>query len=410
MKIVADFHIHSRYSRATSGDMCVEKLSEWAKIKGIQLLGTGDFTHPLWFLELREHLTPSGNGIYSYKGTHFILTAEISTIFSRNHKVYKVHTIIVAPSFEVVEKINQKLSSRGNLQSDGRPIFGMEARDVAEIALSVDKSCAVIPAHIWTPHFSVFGSNSGFDRLEDCFKDMAPYIFALETGLSSDPPMNWRLSMLDRYCLISNSDSHSPSRIGREANVLSCAMDYREIMDVLRAKDASRFLYTVEYFPEEGKYHWDGHRNCKARLSPEETRKYKNLCPVCKKPVTVGVMNRVASLSDRPEGFVPAGAIPCKHMIPLDQIIADIFAKGVATQTVQNEYKAIVGRGSSEFEILMEFDEPRLKRAVHPKIADAILKVRNNQVTIKPGYDGEYGIIGIPAQGTQETEKQLTLF
>jgi uncharacterized protein (TIGR00375 family) len=410
MKIVADFHIHSRYSRATSGDMCVEKLSEWAKRKGIHLLGTGDFTHPLWFLELRQHLESAGHGLYRYKDVHFILTAEVSTIFSRNGKVYKVHTLIFAPSFEAVEKINQKLSGFGNLQSDGRPIFGMEARDIVAIVREADKECFAVPAHIWTPHFSVFGSNSGFDTVQDCFRDMAQFIFALETGLSSDPAMNWRLSMLDQYCLISNSDSHSPSRIGREANVFSCGYDYHEIKNILMTKDTEKFLRTIEYFPEEGKYHWDGHRACNARLSPVETRKNKNRCPVCGKPVTVGVANRVESLSDRPEGFVPPRHIPFTHMIPLDQIIADIFDKGVDTKIVQGEYRNIVDRCGTELEILCEFSESQLKNAVHPKIAEAILRVRNNEVAINPGYDGEYGTITIPHVSRDDREKQLTLF
>src|SRR3990167_11517790 len=313
MEFVADFHIHSKYSRATSKDMDVEHLSQWAKLKGIQLIGTGDFTHHLWLEELRSKLEDKGNGLYEYKGINFILSSEISSIYSKNNKGYRIHNIILAPSFRTVDKINARLSALGNLASDGRPILGLDAAELARIVFDIDENCVLVPGHIWTPWFSLFGSMSGFDRIEDCFEEQAKNIHCLETGLSSDPAMNWRVSALDRFSLISNSDSHSPSKIGREANVFDCELSYNEIITALKEKDRKKFLYTVEFFPEEGKYHYDGHRLCKVRLSPAETRKNKGLCPGCGKKVTVGVMNRVEKLCDRDEGFKPESAVPFKN-------------------------------------------------------------------------------------------------
>jgi len=295
MKFIADLHLHSKYSRATSRDMEVETLSLWAKRKGIKLLGTGDFTHPLYFLDLKSKLQPLGNGLHTLKedpeGTHFMLTAEVSNMFTQGGKGRRIHTLIFAPSFEVVERINSKLGKFGKIASDGRPIFGFSAKDLLKMILDLSPDCLLIPAHAWTPWFSVFGANSGFNSLQECYEEETKHIPAIETGLSSDPEMNWRLSALDDITLLSNSDAHSPGKIGREANIFNCELDYAAITQAIRKKDPRKILFTIEFFPEEGKYHFDGHRNCGVLFSPKETRKHQGLCPVCGKRLTVGVMN-----------------------------------------------------------------------------------------------------------------------
>ena len=412
MEFIADFHIHSKYSRATSRDMDVAHIAEWAKIKGITLMGTGDFTHHLWLEELKHNLEDLGNGLFKYQDVYFILTSEISSIYSKRDKGYRIHNLVFAPSLKTVDKINETLSRYGNLASDGRPILGMDAAEVARIVFDIDENCMVVPGHIWTPWFSLFGSMSGFDRIEDCFEAQASKIFALETGLSSDPGMNWRLSALDRFSLISNSDSHSPSKIGREANVFDCELSYKAIRDTLKAKDKKRFLYTVEFFPEEGKYHYDGHRLCGMRLSPQETKKNNGRCPKCGRPVTVGVMNRVEQLADRPQGYTPSNAIPFKNLIPLVEIIAD--AKGVAKTTVgvEREYRSIIAKLGTEFEILGRIPKEQLRKNLPPRIAEGIIRVREGKVNILAGFDGEYGKISIfgDEEKPQQPEKQLSLF
>ena len=375
--------------------MDLPNLAKWAKIKGIDLLGTGDFTHHLWLEHLKSVLKPSGNGLFVYNDVHFMLTAEISSIYSKNNRCYRIHNLIFASSFETVDKINKALSAIGNLRSDGRPILGLDAAKLARIVFDIDPNCMLVPAHIWTPWFSLFGSKSGFDLIEDCFEEQAKNIFALETGLSSDPAMNWRLSALDKYSLISNSDCHSPQKIGREANVFDCEMSYFEIRDVLKTKDKKRFLYTIEFFPEEGKYHYDGHRNCKVRLSPQQTKANKGLCPECGKAVTVGVTNRVEVLADRPEGFIPDNAIPFKNLIPLEEIIAEALEVGRTSKRVAAAYDQAIKTLGKEFDILMHKTEKELLFALPPRIAEGILKVRRAECIIKPGYDGEYGIISI---------------
>lgn len=410
MEFIADFHIHSKYSRATSREMDIETLAAFAKMKGIAILGSGDFTHPLWLLELKDKLKPQGNGLYQCKGVNFILTVEVSNIFYRGGHAKKVHNIIFSPSIEAVEKINAKLARFGNLEADGRPILNVEPSEVVEVALGVDKNCLIVPSHAWTPHFSVFGSNSGFNSVEECFGKTAGEIYCLETGLSSDPAMNWRLSQLDKYSLISNSDAHSPAKIGREANVFDCKIDYGEIISALKNKDKTKFLYTLEFFPEEGKYHYDGHRACGQRLSPRETKKNKNLCPVCRRPVTVGVTNRVEELADREEGFKPQNAIPFRSVIPLLEIIAEAKGKGVDTEAVQQEYKNCIQRLGPEFEILLKIPEDKLRENLSEKLAKGIMRVREGKVQIEPGYDGEYGKIRIFTDEEKQKEKQLTLF
>ena len=410
MEFVADFHIHSKYSRATSGEMNIESLARWAKIKGVSLLGTGDFTHYLWLNELKEKLKPKNNGLFEYEGVNFILTAEVANNFYRDGVSKRIHNIIFAPSFETVDKINKALEPSGSLVSDGRPMLSLDAKELVKIILKVDQDCLIVPAHAWTPWFSIFGSVGGFDSVEECFEEESKNIFCLETGLSSDPAMNWRLSKLDQYCLISNSDSHSPSRIGREANIFDCKLDYKEIIGVIKSKDNKRFLSTVEFFPEEGKYHYDGHRNCQVRFSPEETKKNNSLCPKCGRRLTVGVMNRIDKLADREIGFKPSEAVPFKNMIPLDQIIADIKQKAVNTVGVGREYQATIQRLGSEFDILFKIPDEELLKKLPPAIARGIINVRQGKVNILPGYDGEYGKIQIINQEDKEGEKQLTLF
>ena len=418
MRIVADFHIHSKYSRATSKDMDVESLAKWADIKGITLLGTGDFTHPTYFNSLKSKLESEGNGFFRLKENkakvRFILTAEVSNIFSQGgEKGRRIHNLIFAPSFEAVTKINSKLEKRGKLSSDGRPIFGFPAKELVKMVMDISDECMIIPAHAWTPWFSVFGANSGFDSIEECFEEEAKHIYAIETGLSSDPAMNWRVSALDRISLISNSDAHSPQKLGREANVFDCKFSYSEIMKVIKKKDRKKFLYTIEFFPEEGKYHYDGHRNCKVLLTPAETKKYNYICPNCNGKITVGVMHRVGVLADRSDGFVPERAIPYKNLIPLQEIISECLGRGVASAGVVNEYKRIVGLGGTEFKVLLDLEEDELKKIASHKIADGITRVRNGKVSITPGYDGEYGKVKIFKDEKEEEKNgkaQMSLF
>jgi uncharacterized protein (TIGR00375 family) len=411
MEFIADFHIHSKYSRATSKDMDVKHVAEWAKLKGITLMGSGDFTHHLWLQELKANLEDLGNGLFKHKDIYFMLTAEVSSIYSKKGKTYRIHNLIFAPSFKTVEKINETLGRQGNLASDGRPILGLDAEEVARIVFDTDENCMLVPGHIWTPWFSLFGSMSGFDRIEDCFGKQTPKIFALETGLSSDPGMNWRLSALDKYSLISNSDSHSPSKIGREANVFDCELNYNAIKQALKTKDKKKFLYTIEFFPEEGKYHFDGHRNCAMRLSPKETKQNKGICPKCGKPVTVGVMNRVDVLADRAEGFKPDGAIPFKNLIPLDEIIAEARGVKKGSTSVEKDYLNYLAQYGTEFDLLVKFSKEDLFSKLPPRVAEGIMRVRQGKVDIKAGYDGEYGIVSIfGGEEKKDKQEQLSLF
>lgn len=414
MRIIADLHIHSKYSRATSKDMDIPSLSRWAKLKGIGLMGTGDFTHPMWLHELKHSLKPStaGDGLYEYDGVNFMLTAEVCNIFSVAGQVKRIHNVLFAPSFEAVDKINKELGYVGNLSADGRPIFGLRAEELVKIALSASPDCMIIPGHVWTPYFGIFGANSGFDTVEECFGKEAKNIYCLETGLSSDPRMNWRLSKLDKYSLISNSDAHSPAKIGREANIFDCKMSYKEITTALKAKDKTKFLSTAEFFPQEGKYHWDGHRLCEARMPPAEAKKNNYKCPKCGKPVTVGVESRVEKLADRPEGFVPENSIPYKNMIPFLEIIAEARGKAAATQGVEDEYMSLVKRFGSEFNILFDMPKSELEEGLPGIIAQAVLRVREGKVHIAPGYDGVYGEIKIFSgdDKSEKKEKQMELF
>jgi len=416
MRFIADFHLHSKFSRATSKDMEVETLARWAKRKGIDLLGTGDFTHPTYFAELRSKLEPLGNGLFKLKkgdlDVQYILTAEVSNIYTQNGKGRRIHNLIFAPSFEVVEAIRSKLSNLGKLSSDGRPIFSFTARELTKMILDISGDCLIIPAHAWTPWFSIFGANSGFDSIEECFGEMSSYIHAIETGLSSDPEMNWRLSALDSITLLSNSDAHSPNRLGREANVFDCALDYWEIAEAIRMKDRRKLLFTIEFFPEEGKYHYDGHRQCGVIFSPSQTRASQYLCPNCHKKLTVGVMHRVEELADRSEGFIPKNAIPSIHLIPLEEIIAEALGVRVGTKTVEAEYERLIERGGSELRILLNATPDELVSFVPPHILDGIVRMRQGKVSIIPGHDGVYGKINLfpERQAGEEAKEQLKLF
>lgn len=411
MAFIADFHIHSKFSRATSKDMDIPHLDEMAKLKGIDLMGTSDFTHPVWLDSLKRTLSPEEDGLYRFRNTLFILTTEVNNIFYAQGATRKIHNLIFAPSFNVVEKINKNLASFGDLHSDGRPTLKMEAKDLVEAVLGIDEDVFIVPAHIWTPWFSLFGANFGFDSIEECFGEYTKYIYALETGLSSDPQMNWRVSSLDRFTLISNSDAHSPSRLGREANVFSRRIGYKGIKKIFREKNKEKFLYTVEFFPQEGKYHYDGHRGCSLCFSPKESRKYKNLCPKCGKPLTIGVMHRVETLADRDEGFRGTeDNIPFKHLIPLSEIIAEALDQGVDTKAVEERYRGITQRLGGEFKVLLEVPESELSRSISSRVVEGIMRVRKGKVKIKCGYDGVYGKVRVFDEEEKSLEKQLDLF
>jgi uncharacterized protein (TIGR00375 family) len=431
MKFVADLHIHSKFSRATSRDMSFEALSPWAKVKGISLLATGDFTHPEWLFLMKEKLEPMGNGFLRFKsGTTvidappfrglpvmgrplaFVLSSELSFIYSKGGKVRKVHVMVLAPDFESVERINARLQAVGNLASDGRPILGLDVRLFCRMVAEAAPRAVVIPSHVWTPWFSLFGANSGFDRIEECFEEMTPMIFALETGLSSDPAMNRRISALDRFALVSNSDAHSPSKIGREANVFDTEFSYRGLVEALRANDPARFLYTVEFFPEEGKYHYDGHRKCGVVSAPRESLRTGDLCPRCGKKLTIGVAHRIEELADREPGQGPAGRVPYKNLIPLNEIVAEAVGKTPECQGVWDLTFHFIREFGDEHAILTEVPVAELARVAPERVAEAVDRMRRGQVRIEPGHDGEYGTIrifgGEPA--AEACTPQLSLF
>ncbi|MFA6255135.1 MAG: endonuclease Q family protein [Patescibacteria group bacterium] len=417
MRYIADLHIHSKYSRACSKDLDLPHINQWAKIKGIDIVGTGDFTHPYWLKHLKDNLVQDRPGLFKLKNdgssVWFMLTTELSCIYSQGDKVRRLHICIFVPNFDTVDRINSTLLKRGvNLSSDGRPIMGLHADELAKIVLDVNAKALVIPAHAWTPWFSVFGSYSGFDSLGDCFNEMKKYIYSIETGLSSDPPMNWRVSALDKITLISNSDAHSPANLGREANVFEIAqndLSYDEIYRIIKEKDKKKFLYTIEFFPEEGKYHWDGHRACDVNLPPAQTKIKKGICPVCKKDLTIGVLSRVEQLADRPQGFKP-DAIGYKSLIPLPEIIADALGQGKLTKKVDAIYQDMINKGGNEFKILLDLPDAELKKITLPEIALGIKNVREGKVKIIPGCDGKYGIIEIFAEDQKIKSKQKSLF
>ena len=440
MRFFADLHIHSRFSRATSKDVSLESLWKWAQIKGISVIGTGDFTHPQWYKELNEKLDINNNNLLKlidkYKDksipescineVSFMLTTEVSCIYSKNGRVRKIHSLIFVPDFAAASKLNHALSKIGNLSSDGRPILGLDAKTLLKIVLDISHETMFVPAHAWTPHFSVFGANSGFDSLEECFDELTPNIYAIETGLSSNPAMNWRLSSLDTITLISNSDAHSPAKIGREANIFDTSnpplppfskgghggiteISYEFITHAIKTKQG--FAGTIEFFPEEGKYHYDGHRSCGVNLSPEETVRHHYLCPACGKKVTVGVMHRVEKLADRDDGFKPSGAPPFYSMIPLQEIIAETKKVGVSSKAVTTDYLQLIEKLGNELKILMDLPLDEIENASSPLLKEAISRVRSGNVHIAPGYDGEYGKIKIIEEvERREIKGQRTLF
>lgn len=433
MKFVADLHIHSKFSRATSRDMTLENLALWAKVKGISLLATGDFTHPEWFFLIKQKLEPQGNGFFKLKNLNFvpenpllkdfslltedvsfILSTELSFIYSKNGRLRKIHLLLLVPDLETAERLNRRLSAIGNLHSDGRPILGFDTKIFLQMVLDLSPRCVVIPAHIWTPWFSLFGANSGFDSIEECFEELTPHIFALETGLSSDPPMNWRLSALDRFVLVSNSDAHSPWRIGREANVFNTDFSYDGLVQALKSRDPEKFLFTVEFFPEEGKYHYDGHRQCGVVFHPADSLKNNNLCPKCGKKLTIGVLHRVEELADRTESDPRPPRISYRHLIPLNEIIGEALNKSSECQSVWETYFKFIREFGNEFKVLTEIPVEELAR-LHPEtISQGISLMRQGKVKVSPGFDGNYGVIKVfnqekvPESG--EPQGQLPLF
>jgi len=407
MKFIADLHIHSKYSRATSKQMSPENIWKWAQLKGIHVIGTGDFTHPEWFKELKDKLKPAGNGLFKLKkkfqpddvpdsckaDVSFLLSAEISGIYSKNGKTRKVHSIIFVPDFKDASRISTALSKIGNLKSDGRPILGLDAKKLLQIVLDNSPESMLVPAHAWTPHFSVFGAVSGFDSLEECYEELTPHIYAIETGLSSDPLMNWQISAHDHITLISNSDAHSPAKIGREANIFNTDISFTSMMNAL--KSGKGFDGTIEFFPEEGKYHYDGHRNCNVSLTPEETIANNYLCPSCGRKVTVGVMHRVAKLADRNHGYKPDNSPSYHYIIPLQEIISEVVKVGVNSKRVNNEYINLLNNIGNEFHILLDAPLAEIEEHSSPDLSKAIAKMRSGDIYISPGYDGEFGKIRI---------------
>lgn len=421
MSFIADLQIHSKYSRATSPRMVPEVLDEVARQKGILVMATGDCTHPLWVNELKEKLAPAEAGLFKLKTAHsqnftrFMLTAEVSLIYSRLKKVRKVHQLIFVPDFKTLDAVNFELSKIGNLFSDGRPILGLDSEKLAEIVFKVSDQAVIIPAHAWTPWFSVFGAKSGFDTLEECFGEYTDKIFAVESGLSSDPPMNWRLKQLDKITIVSNSDAHSPEKIGREANVFDCELSYEGIIDAIKTADPKKFLKTIEFFPEEGKYHFPGHRACGVRATPEQAKEWRGICPKCGRHLTDGVLSRVEALADFPDGHKASRALPFTHLIPLQEIIAEALGTGVAAKPVKGLYSRLVKEVGPEFTILMDSPIENIKQVAGALIAEGVQRARQGKVYIEPGYDGEFGIIKVftaeerDRGGAKEVVKQARL-
>lgn len=412
MHFVADLHLHSRFARATSKSLDLESLHRWGALKGLTVLGTGDFTHPAWMAELKERLEPAEGGLYRLRDSNlrtveselpaacrgevrFLLSSEISLIYKKNGKTRKVHHVVLMPSIEAAGRLSSRLDEIGNIRSDGRPILGMDSRDLVEICMEACEDATFIPAHIWTPHFAVLGSVSGFETLEECFEDMLPVIFAVETGLSSDPPMNWRLSMLDRYAIVSNSDAHSPQKLAREATCFDTDLSYWGIYDALKSRDPERHTGTIEFYPEEGKYHLDGHRKCGVCWEPPQTLAAGGLCPVCGKKLTIGVLHRVETLADRPEGTHPESARPYERLVPLPEIIGSAVGVGPTSKKVQGIYHRLLAELGPELHILREAAVETIARAGEPMVAEGVRRMRTGEAEIQAGFDGVYGKIQV---------------
>ncbi|HYE59668.1 MAG TPA: endonuclease Q family protein [Candidatus Kapabacteria bacterium] len=402
---ILDLHVHSKYSRACSKDLELESIANACEVRGIHVVATGDFTHPAWFQSMKEKLVEETSGIYMLKDgsskTKFLIGTEVASIKKHKDKVRRVHHLLFAPNLETAERLNQKLTYDGfNLRADGRPILGMTSKELLQYILDVDQRMVMIPAHAWTPWFGIFGSKGGYNTLDEAFEELTPHIFAIETGLSSDPLMNWQYSHLDRIACISNSDAHSTAKLGREANVMRFDSDddmtYDEIMRILRERDKEKFIQTIEFYPEEGKYHYDGHAACLFSCPPDETKRNGGLCPTCKKPLVIGVMNRVAELADRSEAEARAlERVPYVSIIPLPEIIADTFGVGVASKAVKAAYDQLIHAFQTEFSILLDVSIDDIKSVAGAQIAEAVDRVRKGYVVITPGYDGLYGIIKV---------------
>ncbi len=429
MELIVDLHIHSHFSRATSPDCTLEGLYRWGKIKGINIIGTGDFTHPLWLAELKEKLEPAEPGLFRLREDiartidpsipesvrnnviRFILTVEISTIYSKTGKVRKLHNLVIAPSFETAQSLNSQLDRIGNLKADGRPILGMDSKRLLQMTLETDRRALFIPAHIWTPWFAMFGSKSGFDSITEAFEELAPEVKAIETGLSSDPFMNWRLRELQNVAIISNSDAHSPQKLGREATIIRFdktkeQLSYDLIMDAIRKND-ERLVGTIEFFPQEGKYHYDGHRLCNVKFTPQVTKQHKGICPVCHKPLTVGVDYRVSEIADFPEDYKPSDHKVVEYIIPLTEIIAEMIGVKSGSKKVWADYERMIATLGSEFDILRKMPVSDIAQNGFSNLAKVIDRMRKGDVIIDPGYDGVYGVIKLFGD-EMERKKQLS--
>ncbi len=391
MKLIADLHVHSKYARATSPNCDIPGLSQGARIKGINIIATGDFTHPVYFQEIRQQLKADQNGLFPYRDVHFILSGELSVIFELNGKTRKMHHVVLCPSLEIASQINDRLAKYGDLKEDGRPTLHLSSAALAEELFSISGDIAVIPAHAWTPWFSIFGSRSGVGSVEEAFEDKADKIFALETGLSSDPAMNWMISSLDRYSLVSNSDAHSLAKLGREANVFDLEeLSYSSLVQAIKTRKG--FVKTYEFYPEEGKYHYDGHRKCGVVFSPWESAEHSNLCPVCRKKLTIGVLHQVTERADRKSGFQPENAVPFQHIVPLTTVISKATGKGETSMAVSEEYSRLIKYFGNEFAVFEASDE-QIRLSASAEIADALIKVKKGEVYWKPGHDGVFGTL-----------------
>jgi uncharacterized protein (TIGR00375 family) len=417
MELIADLHLHSKYSRAVSQQMIIPQIARWAKRKGIGLVATADWTHPLWLRELKENLIEAGPGLFRYKkepkDVYFLLSTEISSIYSQKGRGHRIHNLVLAPSFSVVEKINEKLMTYGvNLLSDGRPITNLSSIELCELVFSISSDCLVIPAHVWTPWYSLYGSRSGFDSIRECFGKFTDQIFAVETGLSSDPAMNWRIKELDSRSIVSFSDAHSPQKMGREVTVFKIkdtkTPGYENIKEAIIS---NKIAYTIEFYPEEGKYHYTGHRGCQVKQSPEETKKLGTTCPVCGKRLTVGVMHRVQELADRPADFQVKKRPTYKMLVPLMEILSESLNAGVSSQIVEVEYNRLTGELGSEFEVLLNVKIEKIAAISGERVAEGIKRVREGEIFVDPGYDGVFGTVKIWGnKGKQEKQKQMSLF
>ncbi|MFH1866550.1 MAG: endonuclease Q family protein [Patescibacteria group bacterium] len=441
MRMYADLHIHSRYSRACSPKLTLENIDLWCRIKGLSLVSCGDFTHPKWFAEIKEKLEPQRNGLYRLKpnlrikdprfkesklaDVYFIIGTELSCIYKHAGSTRRVHHCVFVPSVEASEQINNHLAKRGcNIRADGRPILGLSSQDLLKIILEVDNRSVLIPAHAWTPWFAIFGSKSGYNSIEECFGDMSKHIFAIETGLSSDPAMNWRLSKLDKVALVSHSDAHSLPNLGREANIFEGSeLSYDNIIQAIKKGNPQavaagedkllplRLVGTIEFFPHEGRYHYDGHRDCQVALTPLETKKRKGICPKCGRQLTVGVLYRVEELADREEGFIPPKSVSYVSLVELDKIIAEAQGvKGRQSKTVEEVYWGLVSSGGGELKLLAEAQLEAMASFTDEKIIEAIRRVRAGKLHIKPGYDGVYGEVKIFGKDEVLKGPQSSLF